>query len=387
MTISPPSPSQSTSTSLDNPSIQLHGAYTAQLTHTTTPTLTSHPTSVLIRIAYTGVCGSDVHFWTAGGINGRNATPQNPLTMGHEASGNVTAIGTAVHTLAPGDRVAIEPGFPCRVCADCKSGAYNLCPDMRFAAVPAIAAGGALAPKDAQHGTLCRTFRVPADCCYVLPAHVGMDEGVLVEPLAVAVHSARNVGVRPGDRVVVFGAGTVGLLCAAVARCFGASEVVCVDLNAARLEFAAEFASAGVWAPAMGSAEGAVAAKVNAEGIIERFGLGRGADVVFEASGAEASVQTGVYVLRPGGRYVQTGLGRPMMQFPLVEMSEKELHMHGCFRYGAGDFNLAVDLLRTGKVDVKRLITKVVPFERATEAWECTRKGEGIKTLIRGVED
>lgn len=291
--------------------------------------------------------------------------------MGHEASGTIHSIGSAVTTLVPGDQVAIEPGFPCRRCARCKEGRYNLCPNMKFAASPPEA-----------HGTLCKYFKLPEDYCFKLPPGVGLEEAVLVEPAAVAVHMARLVSVSVGSTVVVFGAGTVGLLCAAVARAFGAGKVVMVDILERKLDFAKKYVpGVGTFIP------GPVSAEENAARIVREFGLGEGADVVLEASGAEASVNTGIHVLRRGGSYVQGGLGKPVINFPIVTMSEKELMIKGCFRYSEGDFKTALGLISEGKLNVRDLITKHVEFEQATEAWETTRKGEGIKTLIRGVRD
>jgi len=353
-----------------NPSIFLHGPFDAKLANRPLPTLTS-PHDVIIRIAYTGVCGSDVHFWQHGGF-GAKITPGNPLVMGHEASGTVHAIGPSVTSLVPGDRVALEPGFPCRRCERCKEGRYNLCKGMVFAASPPSA-----------HGTLCKYFKLPDDYCFKLPEHVSLEEGVLVEPASVAVHMARLVDVKMGDSVVVFGAGTVGLLCGAVARAFGARKVVFVDILEGKLGFAGGFVGGcGTYVP-----DSKAPAEENAARLIGEHDLQEGADVVMEASGAEASVQTGVHVLRTGGSYVQGGLGRPKINFPIVTMSEKELTMKGCFRYSSGDFKLALGLISDGRLPVKKLITKKVNFEQATEAWETTRRGEGIKTLIRGVQD
>ena len=292
--------------------------------------------------------------------------------MGHEASGTVYSVGPSVSALTPGDRVALEPGFPCRRCARCKEGRYNLCKDMTFAA----------SPPDA-HGTLCKYFKLPEDYCFKLPESVSLEEGVLVEPASVAVHMARLVDVRVGQSVVVFGSGTVGLLCGAVAKAFGASKVVLVDILERKLEFAKGFVKGcGTFLP-----DSKVSAEENAARLIKEHALEDGADVVMEASGAEPSVQTGIHVLRVGGSYVQGGLGRNIINFPIVVMSEKELTMKGCFRYSSGDFKLALSLISEGKLAVKELITKKVVFGQAVEAWETTRKGEGIKTLIRGVQD
>ena len=233
------------------------------------------------------------------------------------------------------------------------------------------------------HGTLCKYFALPEDSCFKLPDGVTLEEGVLVEPASVAVHMVRGAGVKIGDSVVVFGAGTVGLLCGAVAKAFGAAEVVFVDILARKLEFARGWMKGcGTFIP-----DPQHSSEENASELLQQHGLGDGADIVLEASGAEASVQTGIHGLRKGGSYVQGGLGKPNITFPVVALSEKEMTMKGSFRYSSGDFELALRLIGEGALRVGELITKVVDFEQAAEAWETTRRGEGIKTLIRGVQD
>lgn len=326
-----------------------------------------------------------VHFWVHGGVK-NHVSEEHPIVMGHESSGIIHQVGPAVTTLQPGDHVAVEPGYPCRRCPVCKLGRYNLCPEMKFAAVPRKC-----------HGTLTRYFRIPADYCHKLPpGTLGLDEATLMEPLGVAVHTVRMVGVRPGQTVVVFGAGTVGLLCAAVAREFGASAVIIVDVNEKKLAFAREIVSredgsvlVQTFVPDPG-----VSAKENAQRLLDGYYRQRpatgadiyGADVAIEATGAEPCIQMGVHVLRVGGEFIQTGMGRREVTFPISDVAEKEVVVRGCFRYGPGDFELGVQFAVEGKIPVRRFITKVVPFEKATEAWETTRQGEGIKTLIRGVD-
>ena len=355
-----------------NPAIWLYGPNNAKLENHAVPEI-SDPHDVIIRINYIGTCGTDVHFWSHGGFGGpASVSADKPLVMGHEASGTVHTVGSAVTTVQAGDRVALEPGFPCRRCARCREGSYNLCPEMRFAA----------SPPDA-HGTLCKFFRLPEDFVYKLPDGVGLEEGALVEPTAVAVHMNRLVNVGVGEKVVVFGGGTVGLLCAAVAKAFGAGTVVLVDVLQSKLEYAKKFVKGcGTYIPGKG-----VSAEENAKRLNEQFGLEEGADVVLEATGAEPCIQTGIFVVRSGGRYVQGGLGKLMCEFPIVLMSTKELTVKGCFRYYGGDFKIALDLISGGKLAVKDLVTTRMDFEQATEAWEVTKRGEGIKTMIRGVKD
>ncbi|PLB50826.1 alcohol dehydrogenase [Aspergillus steynii IBT 23096] len=372
---------------MQNPSCLLYGAGDCRYEDRPIPSIQdSH--DVIIRIAYTGVCGSDVAFWTKGGFK-RLITTSNPVVMGHEASGTVHAVGSAITHLRIGDPVAIEPGYACRRCELCKAGRYNLCPRMKFAAVPRSA-----------DGTLARFFKIPGDYCHSLVGEgggtvLGLDEAVLMEPLAVAIHSVRSVGVKPGDRVVVFGSGTVGLLCASVAREFAAKQVVMVDVNASKLEFAQSVVpnvsvSFGTYIPSS-----TLSAEENASKILEQFDTPShvagdaipGFDIAIEATGAEPCVQMGIHVLRPGGAYIQTGNGKGSVEFPISTVGEKEIVVRGCFRYGPGDFQLGVRMASKGKIPVKKFITKVVPFDKAVEAWETTMRGEGIKTLIRGVEN
>lgn len=327
------------------------------------PKLTD-PHDVLVAVNYTGICGSDVHYWVHGAIG--HYVVKDPMVLGHESAGTVVEVGSAVKTLQKGDRIALEPGYPCRRCGPCLAGKYNLCPEMRFAATP---------PYD---GTLTGFWTAPADFCYKLPDTVSLQEGALIEPLAVAVHIVRQAAVSPGQSVVVMGAGPVGLLCAAVARAFGASTVVSVDIVQSKLDFARSFCSTHVYASQRVSAE------ENAANIRREAGLPEGADAVIDASGAEPSIQASLHVVRNGGVYVQGGMGRSDVTFPIMALCLKEVTAKGSFRYGSGDYKLAVDLVASARVDVKRLVSGVVPFAQAEEAFAKVKEGEVIKMLIAG---
>lgn len=189
------------------------------------------------------------------------------------------------------------------------------------------------------------------------------------------------VDLRPPktQSVVIFGSGTIGLLCGAVARLFGAKKVVAVDLLDHKLDFARGFNKARTFKPDLDADP-----EENARRLIEEHDLGLGADAVIEASGAESSIITAVHVLRPGGSCVQTGLGKPVVSFPILAMSEKELHMHGAFRYGPGDYKVAMDVLEAGSIPIKSLVSRIFDFEQTTDAWEATKRGQGIKNMIRG---
>ena len=327
------------------------------------PTLKT-PYEVLVAINYTGICGSDVHYWTHGSIG--HFIVKAPMVLGHESAGTVVEVGSGVSTLKVGDRVALEPGYPCRRCANCLGGHYNLCPEMAFAATP---------PYD---GTLTGYWAAPADFCYKLPQNVSLQEGALIEPLAVGVHIVRQASVTPGQSVVVMGAGPVGLLCAAVARAFGATKVVQVDIVQKKLDFSLGFGATHAYLSQRVSPE------ENAANIIKAAELGEGADVVIDASGAEPSIQASVHALRVGGTYVQAGMGKDIINFPIVAFCVKEITARGSFRYGSGDYKLAIELVAAGKIDVRKLVDGVVPFEKAEDAFTKVKEGQVIKILIAG---
>ncbi|KAK1764767.1 chaperonin 10-like protein [Phialemonium atrogriseum] len=319
---------------------------------------------VLVAVNYTGICGSDVHYWEHGAIG--HFVVKDPMVLGHESAGTVIEVGSAVTTLRPGDTVALEPGYPCRRCANCLGGFYNLCPKMAFAATP---------PYD---GTLTGFWVAPDDFCYKLPDNVTLQEGALIEPLAVAVHIVKQARITPGQSVVVMGAGPVGLLCAAVARSFGATKVVSVDIVPAKLAFARSFAATHTYLSQR------VAPEENARNLLAVAGLPDGADAVIDASGAEPSIQASLHAVRVGGTYVQGGMGRPDITFPIMALCLKEVTARGSFRYGSGDYRLAVELVASGKVDVKKLISSVVGFGQAEEAFKKVKEGQVIKVLIAG---
>lgn len=329
------------------------------------PTLkTEH--DVLVAVNYTGICGSDVHYWVHGAIG--HFVVKDPMVLGHESAGTIMEVGPAVKHLKAGDRVALEPGYPCRHCEPCLSGHYNLCPDMRFAATP---------PYD---GTLTGFWAAPADFCYKLPDNVSLQEGALIEPLAVAVHICKQAQITPGQSVVIMGAGPVGLLCAAVAKAFGATKIVQTDIVESKLAFAKSFAATHTYISQRVSAE------ENAANIIALADLAstRGADAVIDASGAEPSIQTSLHVVRPGGTYVQGGMGKSDITFPIMALCLKEVTARGSFRYGSGDYKLAIELVASGLVDVKRLVNGVVKFTDAEEAFRKVKEGQVIKILIAG---
>ena len=197
-----------------------------------------------------------------------------------------------------------------------------------------------------------------------------------------AVHVVRQAQVGPGSTAVIFGAGPIGLLCAGVARSFGAGKVVVVDIQEQRLKFAQSWVHGGceIFNPDR------VPAQETSELIMQKFGLPEGADVVIEATGAEPCIQAGIHICRRGGTYVQAGMGRNEVTFPIAAACTGEIHFKGSFRYGSGDYQLAVELISQGKIDVEKLISEKFKFEEAEKAFGEVKEGRGIKILIEGVK-
>jgi len=308
--------------------------------------------------------------------------------LGHESAGVVVEVGSEVSNLAVGTKVALEPGRSCRKCEACKSGRYQLCPDMVFAATP---------PHD---GTLARYYSLPADLAYPLPDNMSLEEGALMEPLSVGIHSVANLGAfRSNQSIAVFGAGPIGLLCMAVAKALGASRVIAIDIVPERLQFARSYAATDVFLPPkLQESEKKidfskrVVQQMRVELGIEERGE-KAVDLVVDATGAEVCIQMGIFLVKVGGTYIQVGMGSPEITVPIILFIGKELKIQGSFRYGPGDYTLAISLVSQGKIDVKPLITHRFPFEDALKAFDTNRTGKGpdgkgvIKAIVDGPTD
>ncbi|KAJ7047255.1 xylitol dehydrogenase [Mycena alexandri] len=338
---------------------------------------------VLVEVKKTGICGSDVHYLVHGRIG--DFVVKNPMVLGHESAGIVSKVGPNVKHLKVGDRVAVEPGATCRACDACKAGRYNLCPDIIFAATP---------PYD---GTLARFYRVPADLAYPLPEGVSLEDGAMMEPLAVGIHSVSNLGgFRANQSIAIFGCGPVGLLCMAVAKALGAARIIAVDIVPSRLEFAKEYAATDTYVPIPAN-EGESKidySQRNGDAMKQQLGIedrgSKAIDLVIDASGAEVSIQTAFQIVKAGGTFVQVGMGNPNVTIDYTMLVVKELVYKGSFRYGHGDYPLAIALVAQGKINLKPLVTHRFPFNEAITAFKATRTGKSedgkgvIKAIISG---
>jgi len=316
------------------------------------------PDDVLVAISDVGICGSDVHYYEHGRIG--DYVVEDPLVLGHESAGEVTAVGENVTGLAPGDRVALEPGVPCRRCAHCKRGDYHLCEDVRFMATP---------PHD---GAFTEYVSWPADFAYKLPETVSNAEGALCEPLSVGIHACRRGSIGTGDTVLVTGAGPIGLMVLEAARAAGATDVIVTDVVAEKLDFAAE----------RGADLTVDVTETDLETAVAEYTDGVGADVVVEASGAEPSIRSTIDAVRRGGTVVLVGLASEAeVPFDVLEVIDNEIDVHGSFRY-KNTYDAAVDLLADDEVDVEGIVDFKSSLEDVDDAFRRAMEPTVVKGMI-----
>ncbi|XP_073715057.1 sorbitol dehydrogenase [Misgurnus anguillicaudatus] len=343
----------------DNLSLVLHSKGDLRLDQRPIPE--PGPNDVLIQMHSVGICGSDVHYWQHGRIG--DFVLKQPMILGHEASGRVVKVGSAVTHLKAGDRVAIEPGVPREIDEFFKSGHYNLSPSIFFCATP---------PDD---GNLCRYYKHSANFCYKLPDSVTFEEGALIEPLSVGIHACSRAGVTLGSVVFVCGAGPIGLVSLLAAKAMGASQVVISDLSSDRLAKAKEMGADFLLPVKKEDTSQELAKKV--QGM-----LGCMPQITIECTGVESSMQTAIYATRSGGVVVLVGLGAEMVTVPLVNASVREVDIRGVFRY-CNTWPMAIAMLAAKKVNVKPLVTHRFPLEQAVQAFETTHQGLGVKVMLK----
>ncbi|MHB1133024.1 MAG: NAD(P)-dependent alcohol dehydrogenase [Chloroflexota bacterium] len=315
---------------------------------------------VLAKIKAVGICGSDLHFYHEGRIGDKLV--ERPFVLGHEASAEVVEVGANVTNFKPGDRVCLEPGIPCRVCAYCKRGEYHLCPNGVYQSGPHT------------DGFFQEYTAIPADYVYHLPANVDYIAGAAIEPFVVGLHAAWRAPIEPGQSVLVLGAGPIGLMSLQAAAAHGATNIMIVDVIEKRLNVARE----------LGATHVLNGREVQLVEEVQRLTGGLGADVVLETAGAIPTIQQSVWAARRGGTVVLVGMAsQSVLPFDTMRVTRAELNVKGSFRY-VNQFPKAIALAAAGKVNLGAIITHTFPLERIQEAFEfsLTRKDEAIKVVI-----
>ncbi|KAL4751083.1 hypothetical protein BDW72DRAFT_98960 [Aspergillus terricola var. indicus] len=384
----------------------LHGAKDLRLE----PRPVSSPSDgeVQIAIRSTGICGSDLHYYN----HGRNGdfVVREPMCLGHESSGIVTAIGPNVHNLKVGDRVALEVGLPCHKCALCLSSPsrYNLCPEMKFRS----------SAKIFPHldGTLMELTTHPENMCHKLPDAVSFAGGALVEPLAVCLHAIRrsnppaksSLPPNYNSTALIFGAGAIGLLLAGALSAQEAfAHIVIADIDASRLEIASSLSlpnlstflipkpstpppprdapHAEQTAFALSTAQSTASSLKSTISSLDPSGLGF--TRVYDCTGVPACVQTGIYAASPGSVLVQIGMGNPVQTVPVGAAALREVDIIGVFRYDGHAYPAAIELMASGKMDVveKYVVTHRLGLQDGIRAFELAGKGvdEGGRPVVK----
>ena len=307
------------------------------------------PREVLVQITAVGVCGSDVHYYEHGRIG--PFVVKAPLVLGHESAGRVAELGEGAAKHAVGDRVALEPGIPCGRCRECRAGRYNLCADVRFFATPPV------------DGAFAEFVAIHEDFAFALPDSLSDEEGALMEPLSVGVWACHKAGVGAGDRVLVTGAGPIGLLAMQCARAFGATEVTVSDVNERRLDVARRTGATHAVTP--------------------DDEPGADFDALIECSGHPDAVAAGIRALRPAGVAVLVGMG-PGEEgtLPLSVIQGRELWVTGTFRY-ANTYPAAIALAAAGRVDLRAIISGRFGLDEAEAALRAGREDPtSVKPMV-----
>lgn len=312
---------------------------------------------VLVEVSEVGICGSDLHWYEHGRMGDRSV--EEPLVLGHESAGTVVEVGTGVADLSVGDRVAIEPGVPCRECQYCREGTYNLCRSVEFMATPGT------------DGALREFVAWPSDFVHLLPDGVSTREGALCEPVSVGVHAVKRADVGPGDTVAVMGAGPIGLLAADAARSAGASVVAVVDIVASKLDRALD-RGADVVVDSRGADVAAVVREQTDEGV----------DVAIEATGAPPAIASVLDVPKRDGTVVLVGLA-PDAEVPVdtFDLVRRQVDVRGSYRF-ANTYPTAISLIAHDTVDGTGLVDFDMPLDRVSDAFERATQSDVVKGMV-----
>lgn len=306
---------------------------------------------VLIKVSSVGICGSDVHYFKEGRIG--DFIVDSPLVLGHEAAGTIVAVGSSVDRSRIGQRVSIEPQRPSATSKQSLSGSYNLCPHIQFYATPPV------------DGAFAEYVIIQSHFAFAVPDSISDDAAALMEPLSVGIAAARKAKITAGSRVLVTGAGPIGIIALQVAHAFGATEVIVSDVDPGRRAQALKFGADRVLDARVDDAE------------LRSLDV----DVFLECSGATPAVISGLYALASAGNAVLVGMGADEIALPIPLIQNRELVVTGIFRYN-NTWPTAIDLVRTGRVDLDSLVTGTFDLGQVAEALVASTDSNGMKTMV-----
>lgn len=318
---------------------------------------------VLVQLEYVGICGSDVHYYHTGRCGAYEVNLDEDFMLGHECAGTVVKIGPGVENLKVGDKVALEPGITCGQCEFCKSGHYNLCPDVQFLATPPV------------QGCYEEYIAFPENMCFKLPENMSTMEGALIEPLSVGFYAAEQGDVHVGDTVVILGSGCIGLVTLLACKAHGAGRTIVADLVDARLEKAKELGADYV----INSGKSDILEE------LKKITGGRGGDVVFETAGSPVTIAQTPFAVRRGGRIVLVGMSsQPEINYNFAQIMDKEAEIKSVFRY-RNIYPKAIAAVASGAVDVKKVVTHQYDLDHIQEAFDeaVNNKTDLVKVVIR----
>ena len=332
-----------------------------QMGYTERPIPTPKDDEVLVKLEYVGICGSDLHYYETGAIGSYVVEP--PFVLAHEPGGVVVEVGKNVKHLKVGDKVALEPGKTCGQCEFCKTGRYNLCPDVIFFATPPV------------DGVFQEYVAHEAGLCFKLPENVSTMEGALIEPLAVGFHAANLGDAHIGQTAVVFGAGCIGLVSMMALKAKGVSRVYVVDIMAKRLQKALELGADGV---INGAERDAV------EAVLELTG-GAGCDLIVETAGTQITTRQAIHMAKKGSTIVLVGYSKSgEMTLPMSLSLDKELTFKTVFRY-RHVYPMAIDAVAAGKINLKGIVTDIFELDDIQNAMDrsVADKANIVKAVVK----
>ncbi|MDG4663448.1 2,3-butanediol dehydrogenase [Mycobacterium sp. 236(2023)] len=321
------------------------------------------PGTVKLKVGFNGICGTDLHEYYAGPIFVPTAPhpltgAQLPLTMGHEFSGTITAVGDGVTGWSEGDRVAVEPIYQCHRCGPCRAGNYNVCQQIGFHGLMS-------------DGGMAEYTVVPTSMLHKLPDNVSLELGALVEPMSVAYHAATLGDVRPGDTAMVFGAGPIGIGLWFALRCKGLEDVFVVEPSPVR-RAAIEALGADTLDPGA----------VDVPAFIDHHTKGNGADAVFDAAGVTPAVSTALACVGSRKPMISVAIYEKPLETPLLNLVMNESRIQGSLCYTGADFEAVIALMSEGKYDTAGWVTRIPIDHVIDEGFEALHAGKKMKVLV-----